>query len=182
IAVLGAVIAGNVLWNGWQPGFKFALDLQGGTQIILAPAIADAEPTADQLNQAASIIRQRVDATGVAEVKISTLGSNIVVALPGTPDQATLDRIQASAKLEFRAVLLADLASNSVATPEETPTTESTEGDGATEGEDVDPSAAPTPDPAATPTAEPTDGSDLNWITPELQEEFNSFDCSTLDT
>jgi preprotein translocase subunit SecD len=61
-------------------------------------------------------------------------------------------------------VLLADAASNVIATP--TP----------------DPSASPTPDPEATPTVEPTDGSDLNWVTPELQEEFNSFDCSTLDT
>lgn len=165
IAVLSAVVAGNVLWGGWQPGFKLALDLSGGTQIILAPLIADeADVSGEELEQAVAIIRQRVDATGVAEAEISTLGSNIVVAIPGTPDQATLDRIQASAKLEFRAVLLAEAASASAATP--TP----------------DPAEGATPDPAATPTVEPTDGSDLNWITPALQEEYNSFDCATLDT
>jgi preprotein translocase subunit SecD len=165
IAVLAAVVAGNSIFGTWQPGFKLALDLSGGTQIILAPLIDEAsDVSAEELEQAVAIIRQRVDATGVAEAEISTLGNNIVVAIPGTPDQATLDRIQASAKLEFRAVLLADAASNSTAAP--TP----------------DPSASPTPDPSATPTVEPTDGSDLNWVTPELQEEFNSFDCSTLDT
>jgi preprotein translocase subunit SecD len=165
IAVLAAVVAGNSIFGTWQPGFKLALDLSGGTQIILAPLIDEvSDVSAEELEQAVAIIRQRVDATGVAEAEISTLGNNIVVAIPGTPDQATLDRIQASAKLEFRAVLLADAASNSTAAP--TP----------------DPSASPTPDPSATPTVEPTDGSDLNWVTPELQEEFNSFDCSTLDT
>ena len=175
IAVLGAVVAGNVLWNGWQPGFKFALDLEGGTQIILAPAVADAEPTAEQLNQAVSIIRQRIDATGIAESEISTLGSNIVVALPGTPDQATLDRIQASAKLDFRAVLLTGApTSTSTADPTETetPAPDATE----------TPAPAETPDPSATPSATPTDGSDPAWITPELEEEFNAFDCATLDT
>lgn len=176
IAVLAGVVAGNVLWNNWDPGFKLALDLSGGTQIILAPAVADADPTPEQLNQAVSIIRQRVDATGVAEAEISTLGNNIVVALPGEPDQATLDRIQASAKLEFRAVLLADLPSNSSVDDG------ATEDDGTDTGETPAPDASETPAPDATPTVEPTDGSDLNWITPELQEEFDSFDCGTLDT
>jgi preprotein translocase subunit SecD len=163
IAVLAAVVAGNSIWGTWKPELKLALDLSGGTQIILAPLIDDAtDVSAEELEQAVAIIRQRVDATGVAEAEISTLGNNIVVAIPGEPDQATLDRIQASAKLEFRAVLLADAASNSVAAPT--------------------PSPSATPEPEATPTPEPTDGSDLNWITPELQEEFNSFDCATLDT
>jgi len=165
IAVLAAVVAGNSIWGTWKPELKLALDLSGGTQMILSPLIDEAtDVSAEELQQAVAIIRQRVDPTGVAEAEISTLGNNIVVAVPGTPDQATLDRIQASAKLAFRAVLLADAASNVVAAP--TP----------------DPSASATPEPEATPTVEPTDGSDLNWITPELQEEFNSFDCATLDT
>jgi preprotein translocase subunit SecD len=175
IAVLAAIVAGNSIFGTWQPGFKLALDLSGGTQIILAPLIADeTDVSAEELEQAVAIIRQRVDATGVAEAEISTLGNNIVVAIPGTPDQATLDRIQASAKLEFRAVLLADVPSNSTAAPTPDPT--------ATPTPDATPDPAATSDPAATPTVEPTDGSDLNWITPDLQAQFDSFDCSTLDT
>ena len=171
IGVLAAVVAGNVIWGNWQPGFKLALDLQGGTQIILAPLVADeSSVTPEQLDQAVAIIRQRVDATGVAEAEISTLGSNIVVAIPGEPDQATLDRIQASAKLEFRAVLLADLPSNSSVGETPDPTDTAT----------PDPTESATPTPSSTPTVEPTDGSDLNWITPELQEQFDTFDCATV--
>jgi preprotein translocase subunit SecD len=62
--------------------------LRAGTQIILTPKLeegADARSvTADDMNEAIAIIRQRVDASGVAEAEISTLGSNnIVVAIPG---------------------------------------------------------------------------------------------------
>ncbi len=42
------------------------------------------------LDQAVEIIRQRVDANGVAEAEIATQGdTNIIVSLPGNPDQAT---------------------------------------------------------------------------------------------
>ncbi len=60
----------------------------------------------EQLEQAVEIIRQRVDGTGVAEAEIAVQGSeNIVVNLPGTPDEATRELIQASADMEFRPVL-----------------------------------------------------------------------------
>src|SRR5690606_7539494 len=93
--------------SSWAP--ELALDLQGGTQIILQASTPDgAAPSNEQLDQAAAIIRQRVDASGVAEADITTEGGrNIVVQIPGPADQQTRDRIQASAKLEFRAVLAA---------------------------------------------------------------------------
>jgi preprotein translocase subunit SecD len=164
IVGLFAINAAGVIWGGgsWTP--KLALDLEGGTQIILAPKVESGESaTQEQLNQAVSIIRQRVDASGVSEAEINTEGSNVVVRIPGELDDQTRARIQSSAKLELRAVLLADAATN----------------------QSIDPSAEPT-DPAAeelesTPTAEPTDGSDPAWITPALQEQFDTFDCATLD-
>lgn len=174
IVVLAGIVAGNVLWGGWQPGFKLALDLSGGTQIILAPAVADASPSAEELEQAVAIIRQRVDATGIAEAEISTLGNNIVVALPGEPDRATLDRIQASAKLEFRPVLLADV-------PSSQSIDDGTDDEAPADGTDPD-AATPEPAPSSTPSVTPTDGSDPAWITPELQEQFDNFDCASLDT
>ncbi len=189
IAVLAAIVGGTMLWGGSNGLPKLALDLEGGTQIILEPRIAEGQSqvTQEQLDQAVAIIRQRVDATGVAEAEISTLGNNIVVAIPGEPDQATLDRLQASAKLEFRAVLLADLPSNtSVDDGTEEGAEDDAGDDGATpdptDSASPDPETAETPDPAATPSATPTDGSDIAWITPELQEEFDTFDCSTLTT
>src|SRR5690349_22271158 len=112
-ALLGAGVA---FWGwGWTP--KLALDLQGGTQVILTPVLesSDQEVTQEQLNQAVSIIRQRVDATGVTEAQVSTQGNNIVVEIPGELDRQTEERIKASAKLEFRPVLLSGASSTSSA-------------------------------------------------------------------
>lgn len=176
IAVLAAIVAGGVLWGGWTAAPKLALDLEGGTQIILEPIVVEGQDvTTEQLEQAVSIIRQRVDATGVAEAEISTLGTNIVVAIPGEPDQATLDRLQASAKLEFRAVLVAGA-------PSATTVDDGTDADGDGTPDPTDPATDPTatPDPSATPSATPTDGSDLAWVTPELQAEYDAFDCASL--
>ena len=95
----------------WTP--KLALDLQGGTQILLGASQHDGkEVTGEQLDQAVSILRQRVNASGVSEAEITTQGSNhISVSIPGKVDAETLKRIEASAALDFRGVLLQDLAS-----------------------------------------------------------------------
>mgnify|MGYP000854174549 FL=1 len=84
-----------------------ALDLEGGTQIILTPTTTDgSEITDEDVNQAIEVIRQRVDASGVAEAQISRQGGqNIVVALPGTPSEATLDLVRKAAVLYFRPVI-----------------------------------------------------------------------------
>ncbi|MEW1973746.1 protein translocase subunit SecD [Microbacterium profundi] len=148
--------------SSWAP--ELALDLQGGTQIVLGAVTEDgADPTQEQLDQAAAIIRQRVDAAGVAEADVTTEGGrNIVVQIPGTADDETRARIQASAQLEFRSVIYV--------------------GDPATEfvGEDGNATPYPSPDPSANdvPTAEPTDGSDMAWVTERLQSEFLAFDCA----
>lgn len=138
---------------------KLALDLEGGTQIILSPSVAEGDrATEEQLQQAVSIIRQRIDASGVAEAQVATQGNqNIVVSIPGTPDPNTLQLIRASAKLEFRPVLT---TSASVATDEVGGVDE--------EGQQL-------PDQ---PSVEPENASDPNWITPALQNEFDTLDCS----
>ena len=161
--IFGLLIGGNALavWqNGgsWVP--KLALDLQGGTQIILAPLVSEGQDvTEEQLTQAVSIIRQRVDAGGVAEAEVSTQGgSNIVVSIPGTPDEATLERIRSSAKLEFRPVL----ATGFVEITEEV-----NPDDVLIEGE--------------TPETQPTDASDVAWITPGLEAAYTQLSCEQLD-
>jgi preprotein translocase subunit SecD len=150
---------------------KLALDLQGGTQVILSPLLLDGQAvTTEQLDQAVSIIRQRVDASGVSESQVTTQGdTNIIVSIPGVPDENTLALIKASAKLEFRPVLI-----TSAGTP-----TSSVDG---TESEDPEASETPAPEesPAAEPpAAAPVDGSDLNWITPEIQKAFDELDCAS---
>ena len=157
-------------WDGasWVP--ELALDLQGGTQITLAAQLEDGDSvSSQQLQQAVSIIRQRVDAGGVSEAEITTQGTqNVVVAIPGRPDNETLERIEASAALTFRPVLYTEAVSSA-----------SVGGDA--EGESASPSpTAATPDPAlnSTPTTSPTSASDLAWITEQLADTYANFDCA----
>ncbi len=168
VAGLVAVNGAGVVFGGgsWTP--KLALDLQGGTQIVLAPKLESGQSvTPEQLTQAVSIIRQRVDAAGVSESEINTQGANnIVVSIPGQPDDATLARIQASAKLEFRPVLVTSAPSS------------------ATVGADGVSTPAPTADPSLStvPAVAPSNASDLNNITPALQAQFIAYDCAAEST
>ena len=84
-----------------------ALDLEGGTQIILTPTTTDgSEITDENVNEAIEVIRQRVDASGVSEAQISRQGGqNIVVSLPGAPSPETLELVRTSAVLYFRPVI-----------------------------------------------------------------------------
>jgi len=167
VALVGLNVFG-VMTAGASFVPKLALDLEGGTQIILAPQLESGQTvSAQQLNQAVAIIRQRIDASGVSESEINTQGSqNIVVGIPGQPDQATLNRIQSSAKLEFRPVLQTEVAPTSAV-------------GGAA-------SATATPSPTASlesvPSVAPTNASDANWITPALMNQYTNFDCKSLDS
>jgi preprotein translocase subunit SecD len=150
---------------------KLALDLQGGTQVILSPLLLDGQAvTSEQLDQAVSIIRQRVDASGVSESQVITQGDrNIIVSIPGVPDENTLALIKASAKLEFRAVLVTSAGA---------PASSIDGGDQAVDGGNTDGSSPDEQSPSV-PNASPTDPSDLNWVTPELQAEFDALDCAS---
>lgn len=152
----------------WVP--ELALDLQGGTQLTLAAQNTEGgSVTSQQLNQAVNIIRQRINATGVSESQINTQGTNnIVVSIPGKPDKATIDRIEAAAKLTFRPVLYTEAATNTAV--------------GGSDGK----TASPTPysPPAsldATPSTKPTNGSDLAQVTPALQDLYTNYNCAAPD-
>jgi len=156
-------------WDGasWVP--ELALDLQGGTQITLAAQLQSGETvTAQQLDQAVTIIRQRIDSAGVSESEVNKQGAqNIVVSIPGRPDNETLERIEASAKLTFRPVLYTEAVSSAAV---------GGAGDDATAS--PSPSAyTPNPELESTPTASPTNGSDLAWITPQLADLYQNYSC-----
>lgn len=94
--------------GSWTP--KLGLDLQGGTSITLtARAEGGATIGDDEINQAANIIRQRVDGFGVAEAEVTPQGSGnnrkIVVSLPGEKNEALIDQVRRSAQMRFRLVL-----------------------------------------------------------------------------
>ncbi len=176
---LFALNLGGVLWAGgtWTP--KLALDLEGGTQIILAPKLESGqEVTSDQLDQAVAIIRQRIDASGVSEAEINTQGGkNVVVSIPGTKiDDETRNRIESSAKLEFRPVIAATSSANTFVQPSASPSPT----DSPTDEPSSTPSSGATAEP--TPTVTPTDASDDAWITPALEDQFNEFDCKNIES
>ena len=179
----GALVAGSMRHKAsLTPGL--ALDLEGGTQLILTPTTSDGSAISDNdVEQAIEVIRQRVDASGVSEAQISRQGGqNIVVSLPGKPSQATLELVRTSAVMYFRPVLRvlpgsAQQAAKNIAsqnpsgavTPaptvqpspsagsEATQPAEDSEGaeEGTGEGEQPAATPAPTAQPTAQSTAQP---------------------------
>ncbi|WP_430295293.1 protein translocase subunit SecD [Sinomonas sp. B1-1] len=156
LLALAGILAGGTIAGqaSWAP--KLALDLEGGTQMILAPKVAGgSQINQEQLNQAVEIIRQRVDGSGVSEAEISTQsGRNVVVSLPGTPSAETRQLIQASADMNFRPVLV---AGNPAAVPADQRTPA---------------------DQLPKPTAAPANASDTNWITADVYQQFEALDCT----
>jgi preprotein translocase subunit SecD len=98
-----ALAAGSLVatvWSGSSP--QLGLDLQGGASVVLQPKTP---VPASVLDQAIEIIRNRVDALGVAEPGISRQGSSIIVQLPGVKDKdRALEVVGQTAQLYFRPV------------------------------------------------------------------------------
>jgi preprotein translocase subunit SecD len=107
LIALGGILVGGVAGGSASFVPRLALDLEGGTQVILAPRTTDGSALDDSdVKQAIEIIRNRVDGSGVSEAEISSQGGqNIVVAIPGTPSDETLELIRRSALMRFRPVL-----------------------------------------------------------------------------
>lgn len=79
------------------------LDLQGGVSVVLKPV---QQVDNDTIDQAITIIRQRIDAIGVAEPEITRQGSNILIQIPGVKDkERALQLVGQTAELQFRPVL-----------------------------------------------------------------------------
>jgi preprotein translocase subunit SecD len=103
---LGVVISyGLVALTGtWKP--ELGLDLQGGTRIQLQ---AVGNPSSDSLEEARSIIDQRVNGSGVAEAEVTTQGNEfVVVEIPGQNRRDLVETVQRQAQLRFRLVACSD--------------------------------------------------------------------------
>ena len=108
--------------------FKLGLDLQGGTSVTLQPRIEQGESgkvTAEAIDQAVEIIRQRVNSLGVAESEVSAQGTGvnrqIVISVPGETGRRIVDLVGQTAELRFRPVL-AEGAANSTTLSNDTAT------------------------------------------------------------
>ena len=140
VAACAALAIGHFT-EGVSPYPDLALDLKGGTQLILTPTVTgdgQREITEEDITQAISIIRNRIDASGVSESEITSIGnSNIMVSIPGTPSQEQLDLIRSSSQMNFRPVLRIGAAQGVIQNqqPSQTGTPQSGEQSGAQSGE-----------------------------------------------
>ncbi|XTZ17983.1 protein translocase subunit SecD [Micromonospora echinospora] len=128
LAVLGAIFvvlyllvffAGGAS-GGWKDRLepKLGLDLVGGTRLTLEAtnSVDGRAPSAENLEEARTIIDNRVNALGVAEAEVVTEGDrNIVISLPG--ENRDLSEVGTAAELRFRKVLKVADGSGAAATP-----------------------------------------------------------------
>ncbi len=108
LVIIGVIVL--FTFQFYPPGKKIkrGLDLQGGLHVVLevADARTDDKSLSDITDRALEIIRNRIDALGVAEPVIQKDGiDRIIVDLPGVgdPDKA-IEIIGQTALLEFRLV------------------------------------------------------------------------------
>lgn len=98
-AIAGAFVA--TLLSDNRP--VLGLDLQGGISIVLFP---EEGQDLSALDTAADIIRNRVDALGIAEPEIRRQGDTVVVDLPGVEERRQAEELVGqTAELRFRPVL-----------------------------------------------------------------------------
>ncbi|MGW5260239.1 protein translocase subunit SecD [Microbispora sp. NPDC004025] len=115
ILVMGATVA---LQKAFVP--KFGLDLAGGTTVTLSPVTANGKaPSQESLDRAVTIIRQRVNGTGISDAQVAKANANIVIQIPGAGRDEALRLVSTTAELRMRQVLAVAAATNQ---PAEVPT------------------------------------------------------------
>jgi len=129
LAILALIIVGllgTALIQG-ATSVKLGLDLRGGTSVTLQPrASNDANKiTSESIDQAVTIIRQRVNSLGVAESEVTAQGSGtnrqIVISVPGESGRRVVDLVGQTAELRFRQVLAESAALGGSASDTATP-------------------------------------------------------------
>ncbi|KAB8184673.1 protein translocase subunit SecD [Microbispora catharanthi] len=105
---MGATVA---LQKAFVP--KFGLDLAGGTTVTLTPVMANGKtPSQESLDRAVTIIRQRVNGTGISDAQVAKSNDNIVIQIPGAGRDEALRLVSTTAELRMRQVLAVAAATN----------------------------------------------------------------------
>jgi preprotein translocase subunit SecD len=91
---------------------KLGIDLQGGTRITLTARTQDgSDPTRDQMQQARTIMENRVNGSGVKGAEVQIDGTkNLVITVAGNEDLSGLTR---SAQMNIRPVLTSPIGDTS---------------------------------------------------------------------
>jgi preprotein translocase subunit SecD len=114
LAILALVLIAmtSLVFIQGATSIRLGLDLRGGTSVTLQPRIAPGDEgkiTSESIDQAVSIIRQRVNSVGVAESEVSAQGSGtnrqIVISVPGDTGRRVVELVGQTAELRFRQVL-----------------------------------------------------------------------------
>lgn len=170
VSLLAAGLLTATLVAGYRP--LLGLDLQGGASVVLQPPEGTPGGTIDQ---SIEIIRNRVDALGVAEPDISRQGDAIVVELPGIEDQEqAIEVVGTTAELRFRPVLnvLPPAGTEATTTTTTSTTTTSTtvaEGEEAATTTSTGPTTTTTVPEGTTPRDENDAGAEV--VLPGLEED-----------
>lgn len=189
VCLLAGTLVFGVVTKRTSPTPALALDLEGGTQLILSPKVntsagGSGSISDDDMTQAIEIIRQRVDASGVAEAEITSQGArNIVVSLPGNPSEETLDLVRQSAELNFRSVLAVGAPQSAASMAKAQALARNKK---ANVSAFADPQAFAKTQAdvnkdgkiSTTPTTTPKNNSDDAWITESVMEQFLALDCT----
>ncbi len=163
LALLVIALASAAFVQG-ATAVRLGLDLRGGTSVTLQPRIAPGENgrvTNEAIDQAVSIIRQRVNSLGVAESEVTAQGSGtnrqIVIAVPGNTGRRVVELVGQTAELRFRQVLASGPGTTSVGSGASVAT-----GSGA--GVDTGSTATP-----------------VNGISAAVNAKYEALDCTKLE-
>ncbi|WP_091179632.1 protein translocase subunit SecD [Microlunatus flavus] len=161
---LAIIIAGLItlmaVGKSWTP--KLGLDLRGGTTVTLTARNTSGSGSVDpnSLQQARTIIEQRVNALGVGESEVTVSGDRqIIVSVPNVQQDQLVQQVGQTAVLRFRAVYAAEQVQPTAPVPSSTETSAPTP---APSGEPTGSASAPAPSESvnpATPSAAPSGGS-----------------------
>jgi preprotein translocase subunit SecD len=105
-AVVVVVLYGLMaVTKSWTP--RLGLDLSGGTTVTLTARNSSGKGSVDpsSLQQARTIIQQRVDGLGVGEAQVTTSGGDqVIVSAPNVKRDQLVRQVGQTAKLRFRLV------------------------------------------------------------------------------
>jgi preprotein translocase subunit SecD len=158
VIMLLALLGGNLFSPAqWHKDFRvgLGLDLSSGTVLSMkATTLTGGVPSADEMNEAKTIILSRVNASGNTGAQVQSQGNDILnVSVPGKTSEQTEQLVSETALLNFRQTLLYQPYS---ATPS-TPATSASPGASASASPSASASstakATPSPSASATSTA-----------------------------
>jgi preprotein translocase subunit SecD len=158
VIMLLAIVGVNLFSpSQWHKDFKvgLGLDLSSGTQLTMkATTLSGGTPSADEMNEAKSIILSRVNATGNTGAEVQTQGNDIInVSVPGKTTQQTEQLVSETALLNFRQTLLYEPYSAPSSTPSASATPSTSPSASPSASASSTAKATPSPSASATSTA-----------------------------